>query len=102
MSFITIENKVGPSKPTYGRGEMTRFEKIFRIPSSHVLETKFHSYGSGLPDRWIHVEYDDRGQFIAQYESRAHTNCDGVQTSDGWEKFDIDDVLITSEVGLPV
>src|SRR5580692_7954867 len=62
-----IKNKVGSSKPTYGRGEMTKFEKIFSIPSSHVLETKFHSYGSGLPDRWIHVEYDDRGQFIARY-----------------------------------
>jgi hypothetical protein len=81
---------------------MTRFEKIFRIPSPHVLETKFHSYGSGLPDRWVHVEYDDRGQFIAQYESRAHINYDGVQISDGWEKFDMDGVLIASAGGLPV
>jgi hypothetical protein len=34
---------------------MTSFGKIFRIPSSHVLETKFHSYGTGcltVGSRW--------------------------------------------------
>jgi hypothetical protein len=32
----------------------------------------------------------------------AAPNYDGVQTSVGWKKFDIDDVLIASEAGLPV
>jgi hypothetical protein len=63
-------------------------------------KTKFHSYGGGVPESWSHVEYDDRGQFVARYESRAHTN-DGGRISDGWKKFDIDGVLVASEDGLP-
>jgi hypothetical protein len=79
---------------------MASFETIYRIPSSHVLKTKFHSYGGGVPDSWSHEEYDDEGQFVARYESRAHMN-DGRRTSDGWKKFDLDDVLVASEDGLP-
>jgi len=83
------------------RGKLESFETIYRIPPSHTLRTKFHSYGGGVPDSWSHVEYDDRGQFVARYESRAHTNYDGHRTSDGWTKFDIDGVLVASEDGLP-
>jgi hypothetical protein len=53
-----------------GGGKWKSFETIYRIPSSHILKTKFHSYGGGVPDSWSHVEYDDRGQFVARYESR--------------------------------
>ena len=81
---------------------MASFETIYRIPSSHVLKTKFHSDGGGVPDSWSHVEYDDGGQFVARYESRAHTKYDGRRTSDGWTKFDIDRVLVASEDGLPL
>jgi hypothetical protein len=75
---------------------MPSFETIFRIPSSHILKTKFHSYGGGVPETWNHVEYDDQGQFVARYEGRARTNDDGIRTSDGWKKFDIDGVLVAS------
>jgi hypothetical protein len=81
-------------------GKMASFETIYRIPSSHVLKTKFHSYGEGVPDSWSHVEYDDGGLFVALYESRARTNYDGGRISDGWKKFDIDGVLVASEDGL--
>jgi hypothetical protein len=80
---------------------MASFETIYRIPSSHVLKTKFHSYGGGVPDSWSHVEYDDGGQFVARYESRVYTSDDGGRISDGWKKFDIDGVLVASENGLP-
>ena len=80
---------------------MASFETIFRIPSSHVLKTRFHSYGGGVPENWSHEEYDDGGAFIARYESRVHTNDAGVRTSDGWKKFDFDDVLVAAEDDLP-
>jgi hypothetical protein len=75
---------------------MPSFEQMYRIQPSHVLKIKFHSYGGGVPDSWIHVEYDDGGQFVARYDGRSHHNYDGVRTSDGWEKFDIDGVLVGS------
>jgi hypothetical protein len=40
------------ARPTYthmGEVKMASFETIFRIPSSHVLKAKFHSYGAGCP-----------------------------------------------------
>ena len=80
---------------------MASLETIFRIPSSHVLKAKFHSYGAGVPESWSHLEYDGGGEFVARYESRAHTNEDGGRISDGWKKFDIDGVLVASEEGLP-
>jgi hypothetical protein len=40
-----------------------------------------------VPESWSHVEYDDRGQFVARYESRTHTNDEGRRISDGWQKF---------------
>ena len=73
---------------------MPSFETIFRIPSSHVLRTKFHSYGGGVPESWSHEEYDDGGEFVARYESWVHTNDAGVRTSDVWKKFDFEDVLV--------
>lgn len=81
---------------------MASFEMIYRIRPSHVLKTKFHSYGGGMPDSWSHEEYDEQGQFVARYESRAYTGHDGGQISDGWMKFDIDDVAMASEDGLPL
>jgi len=81
---------------------MARFETLFRIPSTHFLKTKFHSYGGGVPETWSHEEYDEGGQFVARYESRAHQSYDGIRISDGWKKFDIDSVLVASEDGLPV
>ena len=81
---------------------MASFETIFRIPSSHVLKTKSHSYGGGVPENWSHEEYDDGGAFIARYESRVQTNDAGVRTSDGWKKFDFDDVLVAAEDDLPI
>jgi hypothetical protein len=77
------------------------FETIYRIPPSHILKTKFHSFGGGVPDSWSHVQYDDPGQFVARYEKQAHTNYDGLQTSDGWKKLDIDGFLVAAEDGLP-
>jgi hypothetical protein len=40
------------SAPNHHKGEvkMASFETIFRIPSSHVLKAKFHSYGAGVPE----------------------------------------------------
>jgi hypothetical protein len=69
---------------------------MYRIPPSHILKTKFHSYGGGVPESWVHVEYDDRGQFVARYEGRSHEDFSGVKTSDGWEKFDIDGLLVAA------
>jgi hypothetical protein len=99
-----IARRRGARPPTHiwEKLKMASFETIFRIPSSHVLKAKFHSYGGGVPESWNHVEYDDHGRFIARYESRAHTNYDGVRTSDGWKKFDYEDVLIASEGDLPI
>ena len=91
------------SAPNYmGEVKMTSFETIFRIPSSHVLKAKFHSYGAGVPESWGHEEYDGGGEFVARYESCVHTNDDGVRTSDGWKKFDFEDVLVAAEGDLPV
>ena len=84
-----------------GEVKMASFETIFRIPSSHILQTKFHSYGGGVPESWSHEEYDGGGEFVARYESRVHTNDDGVRTSDGWKKFDLEDVLV-AEDRLPI
>jgi hypothetical protein len=81
---------------------MASFETIFRIPSSHVLKAKFHSYGAGVPESWSHEEYDGGGEFVARYESCVHTNDDGVRTSDGWKKFDFEDVLVAAEGDLPI
>ena len=81
---------------------MASFETIFRIPSSHVLKAKFHSYGAGVPESWSHEEYDGEGEFVARYESCVHTNDDGVRTSDGWKKFDFEDVLVAAEGDLPI
>lgn len=81
---------------------MASFETIYRIPSSHILKTKFHTYGGGVPESWSHEEYDDGGEFVARYEGRAHINDDGVRTSDSWKKFDFNDVLVASEGGLPI
>jgi hypothetical protein len=39
----------------------------------------------------------DGGEFVARYESRVHLNDDGVRTSDGWKKFDFNDVLVASD-----
>jgi hypothetical protein len=85
-----------------GEVKMASFETIFRIPSSHVLKAKFHSYGAGVPESWSHEEYDGGGEFVARYESCVHTNDDGVRTSDGWKKFDVEDVLIAAEGDLPI
>ena len=32
----------------------------------------------------------------------SHTNDDGVRTSDGWKKFDFEDVLVAAEGDLPI
>jgi hypothetical protein len=48
---------------------MPSFETIFKIPSSHILKTKFHSYGGGVPESWRHDEYGDEGEFVARYVS---------------------------------
>src|ERR1700733_12599385 len=98
-ALIAAPPASAPNHITYGRSKMASFETIFRIPSSHVLKAKFHSYGGGVPESWSHEEYSGRGEFIARYESRAHLNGDGVRTSDGWKKFDFDDVLVASEDG---
>jgi hypothetical protein len=93
------------ARPTYthmGEVKMASFETIFRIPSSHVLKAKFHSYGAGVPESWSHEEYDGGGEFVARYESCVHTNDDGVRTSDGWKKFDFEDVLVAAEGDLPI
>jgi hypothetical protein len=92
------------SAPNHHKGEvkMASFETIFRIPSSHVLKAKFHSYGAGVPESWSHEEYDGGGEFVARYESCVHTNDDGVRTSDGWKKFDFEDVLVAAEGDLPI
>ena len=31
---------------------MASFEEMFRIPRSHVLKAKFHSYGGEVPESW--------------------------------------------------
>jgi hypothetical protein len=46
---------------------MASFEAIFRIPPTHVLTIRSHRRGDGRPERWVHVEYDDQGQFVARY-----------------------------------
>jgi hypothetical protein len=79
---------------------MASFETIYRIPSSHVLRTESHSYGDGVPDSSSHVEYDDRGQYVARNERRAHPNEDGRRSSDGRKKFAIDRVLVAFKDGL--
>jgi hypothetical protein len=81
---------------------MASFETIFRIPASHILKTKFHSYGGGVPESWSPEEYSGGGEFIARYESRVHTNDAGVRTSDGWKKFDFDDVLVALQDVSPI
>jgi hypothetical protein len=79
---------------------MASFETIYRIPSSHVLRTESHSRIGGVPDSRSHVEYDDRGHFVARDERRAHTNEDGRRSSDGWKKFAIDGALVAFKDGL--
>jgi hypothetical protein len=79
---------------------MPSFETIFKIPSSQILKTKFHSYGGGVPESWSHDEYGDEGEFVARYESRVHRDDAGVRRSDGWKKFDFEDVLV--EEKLPI
>ena len=96
-ALIAAPPASAPNHITYGRSKMASFETIFRIPSSHVLRAKFHSYGAGVPESWSHEEYDGGGEFVARYESCVHTNDDGVRTSDGWKKFDFEDVLVAAE-----
>ena len=55
-----------------------------------------------MPESWSHEEYDGGGEFVARYESCVHTNDDGVRTSDGWKKFDFEDVLVAAEGDLPI
>jgi hypothetical protein len=38
------------TNPHTGEVKMANFETIFRIPSSHILKAKFHSYGGGVPE----------------------------------------------------
>jgi len=75
---------------------MASFEEIFRIPPSHVLKTKFHSHGGDRTERWIHVEYDDGGQFVARYVSRGPAMYRGDLTRAGWKKFDIDGRVVAA------
>ena len=92
-----------PARGAYGAGaDRPPASAPHLHSSSHVLEAKFHSYGAGVPESWSHEEYDGGGEFVARYESCVHTNDDGVRTSDGWKKFDFEDVLVAAEGDLPI
>ena len=101
-TLIAARRRARPTRTHMEKVKMASFETIFRIPSSHVLKAKFHSYGAGVPESWSHEEYDGGGEFVARYESRVHTNDDGIRTSDGWKKFDFEDVLVAAEGDLPI
>jgi hypothetical protein len=101
-ALIAHRRRARPPTHIWEKLKMASFETIFRIPSSHVLKAKFHSYGAGVRESWSHEEYDGGGEFVGRYESRVHTNDDGVRTSDGWKKFDFEDVLIAAEGDLPI
>jgi hypothetical protein len=76
---------------------MANFEAIFRIPPTHGLTIRYHSRGDGRPERWVHVEYDDRGQFVARYLSEASDTAVGQPTCRiEWQKFDAGDLLVAS------
>jgi hypothetical protein len=81
---------------------MVSFETIYRIPPSHVLKTRFHSYGDGVPARWTHLEFDEDGRFVARYESLGRASRGRARASGGWKKFDADGVLVASEDDLPL
>jgi hypothetical protein len=66
------------------------------IRSGHILKTKFTATVGGVLESWSHVESDDRGQFVARYESRTHRN-EGRRISDGWKKFGIGDVAASED-----
>jgi hypothetical protein len=70
------------------------FEAIFRIPPIHALKLRFHSRGDMRPERWVHVEYDDQGQFVARYASDAL--ADDPTCRIDWKKFDTGGLLIAS------
>ena len=75
---------------------MASLEELYRIPPSHVLKLKFHRHGGGRPERWVHVEYDDQGKFVARYKSQARSPPgDGTPRVD-WKKFDIGGMLVAS------
>ena len=77
--------------------EMASFEAIFRIPRTHVLTIRYHRRGDGRPERWVHVEYDDQGQFVARYVSEAPDSETGDPTCRiEWQKFAAGDLLIAS------
>jgi hypothetical protein len=76
---------------------MASFEAIFRIPPTHVLTIRFHRRGDGRPERCVHVEHDDQGQFVARYVSEALATAAGDPTCRmDWKKFDTGGVLIAS------
>ncbi|WP_391349622.1 hypothetical protein [Azospirillum sp. A23] len=81
---------------------MAKFEKIFGIPSTHVLKTEFRSRAGGQNESWTHEEYDEQGTLVARYESWAHTTIHGTPTSEGWKKFDPAGTLIVSGDKLPL
>ena len=78
---------------------MASFEAIFRIPPTHVLTIRFHRRGGGRPERWLHVEYDDQGQFVARYVSEVlGTEAGDTTCRLGWKKFDAAGLLVASGV----
>ena len=77
--------------------EMASFEAMFRIPPTHVLAIRYHRRGDGRPERWVHVEYDDQGQFVARYVSEVPDSEAGDPGRRiEWQKFAAGDLLIAS------
>jgi hypothetical protein len=46
---------------------MASFEEMFRIPRSHVLKAKFHSYGGEVPESWSTWSMTTEDNSFAQY-----------------------------------
>jgi|HubBroStandDraft_1064217.scaffolds.fasta_scaffold77865_2 hypothetical protein len=73
------------------------FEAIFRTPPTHALTLRFHSRGGMRPEKWVHVEYNDQGQFVARYVSEAVATSAVESTCRiDWKKYDAAGLLIAS------